>query len=65
MRLSNFIQSFPNLQSSGAVTTGRVLTNGETTATQRVHSTHQGAGNSKRKLDQDFVANKRWWESAE
>ena len=67
MRLSNFIHSFPNLQPSGAVTMGGGLTNSKGEASQRNYSANQRAGilGRKRKLDQDFVDNKRWRESAD
>jgi hypothetical protein len=54
MRLSNFKQQFPNLQSTWAVTTGQLSTNGVTAATQREYSTN-GETSRKRKLDQDFA----------
>ena len=54
MRLSNFRKQFPNLQPTWAVTTGPVLTNGETAVLQRDISTN-GVSDRKRKLDQDFV----------
>jgi hypothetical protein len=54
MRLSNFKQQFPNLQSNWAVTNGQSSTNGVTAASQREYSTN-GETSRKRKLDQDFA----------
>ena len=54
MRLSNFKQQFPNLQSTWAVTTGQLSTNGVTAASQREYSTN-GETSRKRKLDQEFA----------